>query len=232
MILILGGGGLIAGMSLALKTLNPRIKIYGVEATAMPGMYVSVLNDKVTKVPKMKTMADGIAVETMGEIPFALAKKYVDEIVLVSEEEIAGAILALLEVEKTVVEASGATGLAALMANRFPELKGKQVGIIATGGNIDMTLLGRIIEKGLVKDGRIARMRVTVEDVPGQIAKLTKLFASLRVNIRDIDHERAFLAEHVGYTQPTFTLDTRGKGHIEEVMEAVKKSGFPNVFLV
>ena len=167
----IGGGGLIAGMSLAIKTLNPKIKVYGVEARAVPGMYKSVLSGKVTKVVKTKTMADGIAVETIGDIPFDLARKFIDEIVLVEEDEIANAVLTLLEVEKTVVEPSGAAALAAIMSNKLPQLKGKQVAIVATGGNIDMTLMGRIIEKGLVKDGRIARIQVTVEDVPGQIAK-------------------------------------------------------------
>ena len=220
----IGGGGLIAGMALAIKTLNPQIKVYGVEAKSVPGMYRSVLANAVTKVTKQKTMADGIAVETVGDIPFDLVKLYVDEIVLVNEGELASSILSLLEVEKTIVEASGAAGLAAL--RRLPQLKNQQVGVVTTGGNIDMTLLGRIIEKGLVKNGRLTRIQVTIEDIPGQFGRLTQIFADCRVNVREIEHERAFLVENVGYTRPTFTIDTKDHEHANQIVENFKRAGF------
>jgi threonine dehydratase len=226
----IGGGGLLAGMSLAIKKINPRIKVYGVEASAMPGMFKSVLAEKPTHVPRQKTMADGIAIENIGDVPFALIKDYVDEIVLVSEDEIASAILTLLEVEKTVVEGSGACALAAVMHGKL-NLKGQQVGIITTGGNIDMTLLGRIIDRGLVKDGRMARIRVTIEDVPGQIAKVAAILAEQRALVREIEHERAFLGENIGYTAPMFTIETRDHEHIQTVLHAIQQGGFPSASL-
>eukprot|EP00455_Lapot_gusevi_P026461 TRINITY_DN27915_c0_g1_i1.p1 TRINITY_DN27915_c0_g1~~TRINITY_DN27915_c0_g1_i1.p1 ORF type:complete len:462 (+),score=154.67 TRINITY_DN27915_c0_g1_i1:81-1466(+) len=227
----IGGGGLIAGMSLAIKKINPRIKLFGVETKAMPGMYRSVLGGKVVPVPRNKTMADGIAVETIGDVPLDVIKQHVDEIVLVDEDEIASAILTLLEQEKLVVEGSGATPLAAVI-NKKLDLAGKNVCLVTSGGNIDMTLLSRIIEKGLVKDGRLARVRVTVEDVPGQIAKLTQAIAESRASIRDVEHERAFLVDNVGYTQPTITLETRDHDHIQEVLQAIRRVGFARADVV
>ncbi len=208
----IGGGGLIAGMAVALKHINPRIKVYGVEASVMPGMKVSVAEGHVVPVPKQATMADGIAVERVGEVPFTIVSKLVDDIVTVDEIDIAGAVLKLLEMEKTVLEGSGAAGLAAVLSNpRLKKLVAKQnVVVVATGGNIDMTVLGRIIEKGLVKDGRMCRIHVTIGDTPGELAKITAICARLRANVRDIEHERAFLLDNVGTTEPKLTLETRG----------------------
>jgi threonine dehydratase len=137
----------------------------------MPGMYKSFKTGKLTSVPKVPTLADGIAIEHVGAIPFEQIKHHVDDMVLVDEDEIAAGVLTLLEKEKTVCEGSGAAGLAAVMSGKIPNIKGKTVAILCTGGNIDMTLLGRIIEKGLVKSGRLARVSVTVNDVPGQLAR-------------------------------------------------------------
>jgi len=226
----IGGGGLIAGISLFIKSINPRIKVYGVESEAMPGMLKSVLAGHVVSVPKMPTMADGIAVEKVGTVPYDIIKDHVDQIVTVDEGQIAGAVLKLLEVEKTVLEGSGATGLAAILAEKLP-IKDQSVAILLTGGNIDMSLLGRIIEKGLVKDGRMARIRVTVDDVPGQLARVTEILSKARANIREIEHERAFLLENVGYTQPVLTVETRGFDHVHEIMEALRSAGFTKSFL-
>jgi len=226
----IGGGGLIAGISLIVKSINPRIKIYGVEAEAMPGMLKSVQAGKLVSVPKAPTMADGIAIENVGQVPFDVIKHNVDEIVTVTEAEIAGGVLKLLEVEKTVLEGSGAAGLAAVMADKLP-LKDKTVAIVLTGGNIDMSVLGRIIEKGLVKDGRMARIRVTVDDAPGELSKVTEVLSKMRANIRDIEHERAFLLDNVGTTQPVLTIETRGFDHVHSIVEELKKSGFRRVAL-
>ncbi len=163
----------------------------------MPGMYHSLKMGHVTVVPKHGTMADGIAIERIGQTPFDLIRKYVDDIVLVHEDEIAAAVLNMLELEKTLVEGSGATGIAALMQDKLPSLAKKQVGVVCTGSNIDMNLLGRIIERGLVKSGRLARIKVTIRDVPGQLAKICAICQELRVNIVEIRHERAFLLDTV-----------------------------------
>jgi len=226
----IGGGGLIAGMALVLKHLNPRIKIYGVETVAMPGMYASKKMGKVVSVPKRPTMADGIAIENVGNVPFDIIKNLVDDIVLVEEDEIAAAVLALLELEKTVVEGSGATALAAIMAKKL-SVKDQVVGVVCTGGNIDMNLLGRIIEKGMVKTGRLARVRVVCADVPGQLARVLNAAAACRANIRAIEHERAFLLADVQYTQPIITVETRGQEHIEELIRKIKDAGFDRVNL-
>lgn len=226
-----GGGGLIAGMALVLKHINPRIKLYGVEAAAMPGMYNSVKSGRLERVPKRPTMADGIAIEAVGNIPYSVIQNLVDEIVLVDEDEIAEAVLRMLELEKSLVEGSGATALAAVLHRKIALPEGAQVGVVCTGGNIDMTLLGRIIEKGLVKSGRLVRIRVTIPDVPGQLAKLCNLLGDLRANIRDIEHERAFLIENVGFTQPVFTVETRDHDHVDEIVNSMKKIGFDKVSL-
>lgn len=166
-----GGGGLIAGMALLLKAVNPRVKIYGVESSAMPGMHASVRAGKLQSVKKRPTMADGIAIEHVGAIAFDIIRDCVDEIVLVDEDEVAQAVLLMLEKEKTVTEGSGAAGLAALLSGKLPQVKDQNVVCVVTGSNIDMSLLSRIIEKGLVMTGRMARVHVTVLDVPGQLAK-------------------------------------------------------------
>jgi len=219
-----GGGGLAAGMSLLIKHVNPRIKVYGVESVAMPGMYKSFKEHKLQGVPKSPSIADGIAVENVGAVPYEYIAKHVDDMLLVEEVDIAAALLLLLEKEKTVVEGSGAAALAALLTEKV-NLKGQNVAILCTGGNIDMSLLGRIIEKGLVKSGRLARIRVTVPDVPGQLARVCQLVTSLQANIKDIEHERAFLLANVGFTSPLLTLETMGFDHVNEIIAKLEPLG-------
>eukprot|EP00475_Leptophrys_vorax_P038607 TRINITY_DN6840_c0_g1_i1.p1 TRINITY_DN6840_c0_g1~~TRINITY_DN6840_c0_g1_i1.p1 ORF type:complete len:300 (+),score=106.66 TRINITY_DN6840_c0_g1_i1:373-1272(+) len=223
----IGGGGLIAGIALALHHINPRIKVYGVESSRMPKVKMSLEKKEVVKIPKLRTIADGIAVQRPGDIPFEVIQDLISDVVLVDEDEIASAILTLLEVEKTVVEGSGATGIAAMASGKL-DFKGQKVAFVLTGGNIDMTALGRIIEKGLVKDGRLARIRVVVEDVPGELAKLTTVIAGTRANIRDIVHERAFMPTNVGmhHTSNIMTLETRGPDHIQFIMKTLADHGY------
>lgn len=223
-----GGGGLIAGMALVLKHINPKIKIYGVEAKNMPKMKVSVDQGEIVKIPRLRTMADGIAIQQAGKVPFEIISKLVEDIVVVDEDEIAAAILTLLEIEKTVVEGSGATGLAALANKKLKFRQDEKVAVVLTGGNIDMSALGRIIEKGLVKDGRLTRLRVTVEDSPGELSKLTQLIGSMRANIRDIVHERAFMPVDIsiGYTSNILTLETRGPKHVDLIIGELRKQGY------
>ena len=222
-----GGGGLIAGMALFLKQINPRIQIYGVETAAMPGMYESVRAGRLISVPKRATMADGIAIENVGALAFDIIQRQVDGIVQVDEDEMAAAVLALLEKEKTVVEASGAAALAAMQSNKLPQLHDKNVVLLLTGSNIDMTLLGRIIDKGLVKSGRLARIHVTVADIPGQLARVLTILHECRANVKDVEHERAFMVGNVGLTQPIITMETRDFEHVAEIVKKLQTSGFP-----
>ncbi len=214
-------------MALALHHINPRIKVYGVESAKMPKMTVSLEKNEVTKIPKYRSMADGIAVQKPGDIPFEIIRNLVEDIALVEEDDIASAVLTLLEVEKTVVEGSGATGIAAIASKKL-DFTGQKVAVVLTGGNIDMTFLGRIIEKGLVKDGRLARIRVIIDDIPGELAKLATIISSTRANIRDIVHERAFMPLNVGVHQTSniFTLETKGPQHIEMIMEILSQHGY------
>jgi threonine dehydratase len=219
-----GGGGLAAGIALVLKETNPRIKVYGVEAAAMASMKASLAAGRVTEVPSQRTLAEGIAVARVGEIPFAIAQRYLDDIVTVDDEEIASAILTLLEVEKTVVEGAGASALAAILNGHLP-IEGKKVALVLTGGNIDVTMLSRIIERGLVKDGRMVRFSAQVIDAPGALAKVTALIAQAGGNVLEIQHERAFSRGPLGVTQIEVTLETRGHEHIKEIVTGLESAG-------
>ncbi len=219
-----GGGGLIAGTALVLKETNPRIKVYGVEAAAMASMKASLEAKAVVSVEPQRTLADGIAISKVGEIPFRIAQRYVDDVVTVDDEEIAQAILTLLEVEKTMVEGSGATALAAVMQRRLP-IAGKKVGLILTGGNIDVTMLARIIERGLVKDGRMVRFSAHIADAPGALAGLATMLGQLGANILQINHERAFARGPLGMTQVEVTLEARGHEHIKEIVTGLEHAG-------
>lgn len=224
-----GGGGLAAGIALVLKETNPRIKVYGVEAAAMASMKASLAAGQVTEVPSQRTLAEGIAVARVGEIPFAIAQRYLDDVVTVDDEEIASAILTLLEVEKTVVEGAGASALAAILNGHLP-IEGKKVALVLTGGNIDVTMLSRIIERGLVRDGRMVRFSAQVIDAPGALAKVTALIAQAGGNVLHIEHERAFSRGPLGVTQIEVTLETRGHEHIKEIVTGLESAGI-NVVL-
>jgi threonine dehydratase len=220
-----GGGGLIAGVAIAIKETNPRIKVFGVEAAALPGMKRSLEAGKVVEVSGPRTMADGIAVRRVGELTFQIVERYVDDIVVVDEEEISSAVLTLLEVEKTVVEGAGATPLAALLNDKLP-LHDKKVALICSGGNIDVTFLNRIIERGLVKDGRMARFGVTVLDRPGSLTKMISIVSGHMANILEIGHNRAFSEAEIGETHVTLTVETRGHDHIETIVSSLDEAGF------
>ncbi len=221
----IGGGGLISGIATALKETNPKIKVIGVQTTALPSMRAALAAGAPVLVPSAKTIADGIAVRRAGERTLPMVQKYVDEIVHVDEEEIAAAILLLLEREKTVAEGAGAAALAALVQGKTG-LSGKKVGVLVCGGNIDVTLLSRIIERGLVKDGRMVRMRVHVPDHPGSLHRLTGLIAHHRANILSIEHDRSFGKVALGDTAVDCTLETRGREHIAEIKAALAATGW------
>jgi len=220
-----GGGGLIAGVALAVKARRPSVRVIGVEAAAMPSMQQALQARQRVRVPPAPTIADGIAVRRVGEVTFDLAQRLVDEVVTVNEEELANAILLLLEIEKTVVEGAGAAPLAALL-NRPLGLAGRRVALVLSGGNIDVTMVSRIIERGLVKDGRLVRLNVVLQDRPGALARLTALIAETRVNILQIEHDRAFSRQAIGTSEVALTLETSGRTQIDDLKSRLESSGY------
>lgn len=220
-----GGGGLIAGVALALKTLKPGIRVIGVQAEAVPSMKVALEKGAPAELPPATTIADGIAVRRVGATPFDLVKKYVDEIVTVSEGEIAKAVLILLEIEKTVAEGAAAVPLAALL-NKKVSLTGKNVGLVLSGGNIDMNLISRIIESGLIQDGRLGRFSIVISDRPGSLARVAQRVADLGANILQISQSRGFGEMAIGETEVELILETAGREHIQRIYETLRADKF------
>ncbi len=220
-----GGGGLIAGLACAVKETNPRVRVLGVEARSFPSMKYALESIPAPSLPGGKTIADGIAVRKVGELTREMVRKYVDEIALVDEAEIAQAVLLLLEREKTVVEGAGAVGVAALLHQRFA-LGGQRVAVVLSGGNIDVNLIARIIERGLVKTGRLSRILVTVPDVSGVLAQLTRVVAETRANVLELNHDRAFSGAELGETLIELVLETHGFEHIDEVCARLAAAGY------
>jgi threonine dehydratase len=216
-----GGGGLIAGIALAVKTLKPQVQVIGIESETCPS-FQNALKDLHIEVHPEVSIADGLAVPTAGCNAAYMAKTYVDDVITVCEESIALAILRLLEMEKAVVEGAGAVGLAALISGKLPQLKGKKVVNILTGGNIDTTILGRTIERGLAVDGRLIKFDVVVSDRPGGIAELTALISKAGASIKDIFHERAWLAANVFSVRVRVVAETRDRAHVKELHETLK----------
>jgi threonine dehydratase len=225
----IGGGGLIGGIACALKESNSasnrKIEVFGVQPSRLPSMKVAVAEGKPVTLAPASTIADGIAVRRAGERTLPLVQKYVDDIVTVEEEEIANAILLLLEREKTLAEGAGAAALAALVNRKLP-LVGKKVAVLVCGGNIDVTLLSRIIERGLVKDGRLVRLRVHLPDYPGALNRLTSILAQHRANIVETDYDRAYHGVGLGETAIEITMETRGPDHIAEIISALGAAGY------
>ncbi|HKZ05954.1 MAG TPA: threonine ammonia-lyase [Methylomirabilota bacterium] len=220
-----GGGGLASGLAIAVKSRRPGVEVIGVEADEIPAMKAALAaSDRVT-VPAASTIADGIAVRRVGALTLPLAQRWIDQIVTVTEEEIANAILLLLEIEKTVVEGAGAVSLAALV-NKKVDLAGKTVVLVLSGGNIDVNLVSRVIERGLVKDGRLVRLAVMLRDRPGQLARLTALVAEIRANVLHILHDRAFSRARLGETEVELTLETTGREHIDAVKRHLTEAGY------
>ncbi|HEY6562154.1 MAG TPA: threonine ammonia-lyase [Polyangiaceae bacterium] len=221
-----GGGGLLAGIACAAKEREPSLRVYGVESQTFPGMQQALRRDRVSVIPGGKTIADGIAVRRVGKHTVDVVRRYTDDIALVDEEEIAHAILLLLEREKTVVEGAGAVGLAAVLGGYLP-VKGQRVVIVLSGGNIDVNLMSRIIERGLVKTGRVVRLFLTLPDVTGALAGVTQLLAELRANIVEINHDRAFSGAELGQTSIELVLETHGFTHITQIRGALAERGYP-----
>jgi threonine dehydratase len=221
----IGGGGLIGGIACAVKETNPKVKIFGVQPARLPSMKAAVAEGKPVTLASAATIADGIAVRRAGDRTLPLVQKYVDDIVTVDEEEIANAVLLLLEREKTLAEGAGAAALAALV-NRKVQLTGKKIAVLVCGGNIDVTLLARIMERGLVKDGRLVRLRVHLPDYPGALHKLTGILADHRANIVETSYDRAYYGVNLGDTAIDITMETRGPEHIAELLTALSAGGY------
>lgn len=220
-----GGGGLIGGIAMAAKAQNCRIKVIGVQTDAVPAMALSRRERHLVQAAGGRTIADGIAVKSPGALPFALVERYVDDIVTVSEHEISRAILIFLERTKLVVEGAGAVGLAAMLAGKIPLGLGT-VGVVVSGGNIDVTLLNRIIEKGLVEEGRQVHLKTTVGDRPGQLVKVLNRVAELKANVIRVEHERWSPSLSPAEVGIQMVLETRNAGHVQEILNSLRADGY------
>ncbi len=224
----IGGGGLIGGIACAIKELKPSVRVIGVQTSRLPSMLQAVAHHGPITIDAATTIADGIAVRRAGAVTYPMVERYVDEIVTVDEDEIASAILVLLEREKTLAEGAGAAALAALLQGKTTLSKrhGVHTGVLVCGGNIDVTLLSRIIERGLVQDGRLIRLRIHLLDKPGALAELTRLIANHRANIVDTLHNRAYYGVNLGDTVIDITMETRGREQVAELLNALTAEGY------
>ena len=222
----IGGGGLIAGVAYTIKQINPNCKVYGVQAAGAPSMKNSVADGKIETLKNVQTIADGIAVKTPGTNTFELIKKYVDGIYTVSDDEIALAILTLMEQQKLVSEGAGATPVAAVMFNKIPDIKGKKVVCLVSGGNIDVTILSRVIKRGLLKSGRSDTLTIQLEDRPGQLRDVSEIISKLGGNVVSVHHERASEDSDITDCLLRLVLETRNFDHIREIRQALTAAGF------
>jgi len=220
-----GGGGLISGVAFAVKSLNPNCKVYGVQASGAPSMYNSVLHHKKEMLDHVSTIADGIAVKNPGELTYELCEKYVDEIVTVTDDEISTAILALIEQQKLITEGAGAVSVAAAMFNKV-DIKGKKVACLLSGGNIDVTILSRVITRGLLKAGRSADLTIALQDKPGQLKDVSRIIAELGGNVTSIYHDRANEGMDINGCFLHIVMETRDWAHVEEIRKALSDAGF------
>ena len=216
-----GGGGLISGVAFTLKKLRPEIKVYGVQAAGAPSMVQSLADGKVEKLHSVSTIADGIKVMEPGEHTFQLCKEYVDGIVTVTDDEISSAILTLIEQHKLIAEGAGA-----VLFDKIPDLEGKNVVCLVSGGNIDVTILSRVIERGLQKSGRTCLLNIELIDKPGQLKGVSDIIAALGGNVISVHHERANEGSDINGCYLRITLETRNHAHIEEIKNALTKAGF------
>lgn len=221
----IGGGGLISGVAFAAKKLNPNIKVYGVQAAGAPSMYNSIKEGKIIKLNSVNTIADGIKVMEPGENTFKLVSEYVDEIVTVTEDEISSAILALIEQQKMIAEGAGAVSVAAVMFNKLP-VKGKKVVCVVSGGNIDVTILSRVIKRGLMNTGRSASLCIELMDKPGQLEMVSKIIADCGGNVISVHHERASEIADINGCYLRLVLETKNFDHIAMIEKALKDNGF------
>ncbi len=222
----IGGGGLISGIAFTLKNLKPEIKVYGVQAAGAPSMVQSIEHGKIECLQNVSTIADGIQVKEPGENTFTYVSKYVDGIVTVTDDEISSAILALIEQQKLIAEGAGATPVAAVMFDKIPDIKGKNVICLVSGGNIDVTILSRVIKRGLLTSGRTANLCIELIDKPGQLQGVADIIAGCGGNVISIHHERASEGSDVNGCYLRIVLETRNFEHIEQIRSALVNKGF------
>ncbi len=220
----IGGGGLISGIAYTAKQIRPSIKIYGVQVTGAPSMYNSVKDGEIECLPSVSTIADGIAVKKPGENTYALVKEYVDEIALVTDDEVASAILALIEKQKMIAEGAGATAVAAVMAGKF-DLKGKRVVALVSGGNIDVTILSRVIDRGLLNSGRSTSLLIELIDKPGQLKDISRIIADCGGNVTGVHYEKGN-TESVNGCFLRIDIETRDYDHVNLITRALRDEGF------
>lgn len=220
----IGGGGLISGVAYAIKSIRPSIKVYGVQAAGAPSMYNSIHNGHIETLGSVSTIADGIAVKRPGDLTYEMVNNYVDDIALVTEDEISSAILALIEKQKMIAEGAGAVSVAAAMFNKFP-IQGKKVVSLISGGNIDVTSLSRVIERGLMKSGRIATLLIELADKPGQLKDVSRIIADCGGNVTGVHYERGG-TESINGCFLRMELETRNYEHVEQITQALKAEGF------
>ena len=220
-----GGGGLISGVAYAIKALNPNVKVYGVQASGAPSMVKSVKEGKIKKLASVTTIADGIAVKEPGDLTFDLVSQYVDELVTVTDDEVAAAILALIEQQKLCAEGAGAVSVAAAMFNKVP-VAGKKVVCLVSGGNIDVTILSRVIDRGLLKSGRTLSIQVNLVDKPGQLQGVANCIADAGGNVTYINHEKATEDMSITDAYLRITMETKNFEHIDSILTALSDAGF------
>ena len=221
----IGGGGLISGIAYTLKTLKPHVKVYGVQAAGAPSMYKSIKDGQIEELPSVSTIADGIAVKKPGDLTYDICSKYVDEIVTVTDDEISAAILALMEKHKLVTEGAGAIAVAAAMFDKL-DIKDKKTVCLLSGGNIDVTILSRVIKRGLLMSGRTAQLMIELADKPGQLKNVSRIIADLGGNVISVHHERANEGSDVTGCYLRIMLETRNYDHIYEIKKALTDFGF------
>ncbi len=222
----IGGGGLISGIALAAKMIRPQINIIGVQSAACPSAYESYRKGKITRVESEQSIADGISVKQVGELNFHIIRNFVDDVVLVEEDHIAAAILLLLERKKILAEGAGAVSLGALLNGSVTVPQGNRVVLLISGGNVDSSLLGRMLSQGLLKNGRIMRFRVRLDDTPGSLAKLLVLVSSLKANVLHIYHDRNIRGLPIYATRVDLELETRGPAHVDEIVGRLNTAGY------
>ena len=220
-----GGGGFISGVAFTMKKLRPSIRIYGVQASGAASMLVSHEHKHIETLPSVNTIADGIAVKSPGNLTFSLTEQYVDEIVTVSDDEIAVAILDLMEAQKLVSEGAGAVAVAAALSGKIP-LKGKKTALIVSGGNIDVTILSRVIDRALIKEGRIADITIELIDKPGQLVEVSSIIASKGANVTGVFHDKNSNEANINNCTLRVKMETRDRAHIEEIKDALASAGF------
>lgn len=221
----IGGGGLISGVAFAIKHLNPNVKIYGVQASGAPSMLNSIEHNKIERMGFVRTIADGIAVKEPGEHTFEYCKKYVDEIVTVNDDEISTAILALIEQHKLIAEGAGAVAVATAMFNKVP-IKGKKAICLVSGGNIDVTILSRVIGRGLQKSGRSYTMTIELVDKPGQLQHVSEIIARTGANVVSVHHERVSHTADINGCYLRLEMETRNQEHIDQIQYTLTAAGY------